>query len=140
MARTLRLLLSVSALLGLLATVSQGQDYRGRIQGTITDPSQAVVPGATVTLANVNTGVTAVRKSNDSGHYLFDLVEPGIYNVNVEAVGFSKFLRKEISLPTRGDLTVDAVAQSWDRPGDRHGVSRGDTGAIQYSQAGNNRR
>ena len=112
MARTLRLLLSVSALLGLLATVSQGQDYRGRIQGTITDPSQAVVPGATVTLANVNTGVTAVRKSNDSGHYLFDLVEPGIYNVNVEAVGFSKFLRKEISLPTRGDLTVDAALKA----------------------------
>ena len=112
MARTLRLLLSISALFALSATISQGQDYRGRIQGTITDPSQAVVPGATVTLANVNTGVTSLRKSNDAGHYLFDLVEPGAYNLNVESVGFSKFLQKEIVMPTRGDLTVDVTLKA----------------------------
>ena len=108
MARRTTLCFWFGAMLALIAGVAQAQDYRGRIQGTITDPTQAVVAGATVTLANVNTGVTVVRKSNESGHYLFDLVEPGTYRVTVEAPGFSKYLHDGISLLTRDDLTLDA--------------------------------
>ncbi len=90
------------------------QEYRGRIQGTITDPSQAVIAGATVTLSNVNTGINTVRSTNDSGHYLFDLVEPGTYRITVEATGFSKSVQENISLATHGDVTVDVTLH----PGD----------------------
>ena len=90
------------------AGVAGAQEYRGRIQGTISDPSQSVIAGATVTLSNINTGINAVRTTNERGHYLFDLVEPGNYRLTVEATGFSKFVQENISLATRGDVTIDA--------------------------------
>lgn len=112
MQKKTRLPLWIGAMLALVATVSYGQDYRGRIQGTITDPSQAVVAGATVTLANVNTGVTSAHTSSETGHYLFDLADPGSYTITVAAPGFNKFVREGISLPSRGDLTVDATLKT----------------------------
>ena len=47
-----RKLFSAAALLALLATAVFGQEYRGRIQGTIMDSSTAAIPGAKVTLLN----------------------------------------------------------------------------------------
>ena len=43
--------------------VIRGQDYRAKIQGDVTDPSQAVIVGAKVTLTNVNTGIPWRQKS-----------------------------------------------------------------------------
>ena len=60
-----------------------GQEFRGRIQGTVLDSSQAAIVGATVTIVNTGTGVAATRLSNEAGHYLFDLVDPGTYNFSV---------------------------------------------------------
>ena len=99
------------ALVILMASVAFGQEYRGRIQGTITDSSQAAVPGATVTLLNQRTGVSSTRETNESGLYLFDLVLPGTYSVTVESVGFSKYVQENINLVSRGDVTVNAELQ-----------------------------
>jgi hypothetical protein len=85
------------------------QEYRGRIQGTITDPSQAAVAGATVTLANVATNVSTTRNCNQTGHYLFDMIEPGAYTLKVEMSGFAVFRAEGIVLRQRDDVTVDAV-------------------------------
>ena len=41
----------------IFAANGMAQDYRGRIEGLVTDPSKAVIAGSTVTLVNVNTGV-----------------------------------------------------------------------------------
>ncbi|HWB97092.1 MAG TPA: carboxypeptidase-like regulatory domain-containing protein, partial [Bryobacteraceae bacterium] len=64
--------------LSLLATAgvtpALAQEYRGRVQGTVTDTSQAAIVGATVTLQNVGTGVGRATQTNDAGHFLFDLV------------------------------------------------------------------
>ena len=101
-------------LAAVLAAGLYAQEYRGRIQGNVVDSSQAVVAGATVTLLNVKTGVPAVRQTNESGHYLFDLVEPGTYSVAVEFPGFSKFLQENVNLLLHGDLTVDATLKAGD--------------------------
>ena len=61
----------------LLAAGLPAQEYRGRIQGNVTDPSSAVVSGATVRLVNVATGVENLKQTDSHGRYLFDLVEPG---------------------------------------------------------------
>src|SRR5258708_25030424 len=98
-----KLLFSIAGELAVLALLSGAlfaQEYRGRIQGTVTDATQAVIPGATVNLLNVNTGVKAMRQSNESGHYLFDLVEPGAYTLTVEASGFGKFVQENVTLQT----------------------------------------
>jgi hypothetical protein len=68
-----------------------------------------VVAGANVTLTNDNTGVNAVKSSNETGHYLFDMVVPGHYSVAVTAPGFKAFVQKNILVEVGGDLTVNAA-------------------------------
>ena len=73
------------ALLPLLlvcASVSHAQDYRAKVQGTVNDASGAVIAGSQVTLSNVGTGISTKKTTNDSGQYVFDLVEPGTYTLS----------------------------------------------------------
>ena len=62
----------------------------GDLTGTITDPTGAVVAGATVTAKNNATGQTLNTTSNASGAYRFSLLPPGNYTVTANAQGFSK--------------------------------------------------
>lgn len=84
------------------------QDLRGRVQGLVTDSTGAVVAGASVTLANDNTGVTSQQQSSQTGQYLFDFVAAGNYTVTVEMTGFRRFVNKNILVQARADVTVDA--------------------------------
>jgi hypothetical protein len=71
------------------AAVSHAQSIiTGAVSGTITDPSGAILPNATVTLVNTATGDTQSGKTNTSGVYLFPLLKPGDYTVTVEQSGF----------------------------------------------------
>lgn len=85
------------------------QTARAQVQGLVTDSSGAVVPNATVTLSNVGTGVSTVRKTSNTGLYVFDLVQPGNYTITVEAAGFPKFTQPSIQVQSGGDVTVNAV-------------------------------
>src|SRR5262245_11186273 len=90
------------------------QEYRGRVQGSVTDTSEAAIAGATVTLTNVQTGVATTRETSETGRYLFDLILPGTYTVSVQFQGFSRFVQEHVVLQSRADVTVDAVL----KPGD----------------------
>src|SRR6266508_2280441 len=103
-----------AVLLVLLTSTGLGQEYRGRIQGNVLDSSQAAIVGATVNLLNLKTNMAAVRLTNDAGRYLFDLVEPGTYKFTVQVNGFNKFEQDNIVVPSRADLTINAVL----KPGD----------------------
>jgi hypothetical protein len=100
---------SIALLLLTFVFGASAQEYRARIQGTVTDPSQAAVAGATVTLRNVNTGVENVRQTDAAGHYLFDLIIPGTYSVTAQASGFQKFVQENVPVLTGGDVTVNAA-------------------------------
>lgn len=100
--------------MGLFAVSANAQDYRGKVQGLVTDATQASVVDATVILKNVNTGVEEARKSDTSGRYQFDFVVPGTYNVIVEATGFSKTVQENVSVLTRGDVTVNVALKVGD--------------------------
>src|SRR2546422_162721 len=91
-----------------------GQEARGRVQGIVTDPSQAAVAGAKVTLSNVKTGIENVKPTDATGLYRFDFVIPGIYKVTVEAAGFNKFVQENIEVQTAGDVTVNAALKLGD--------------------------
>ena len=97
----------LAVLWGLFAGSANAQDYRAKIQGLVTDATQASVVDAAVTLKNVNTGVEEVRKSDASGRYGFDFVNPGTYSVSVEAKGFQRTVQENIIALTRGDITVN---------------------------------
>ncbi len=85
-------------LLILLATTAAAQDYRARVQGTVTDSSQALVVGARVTLLNPATGISAQKSTDEVGRYLFDFVEPGPYQLRVEMPGFATVIQENIQV------------------------------------------
>ncbi|MEI9976717.1 MAG: carboxypeptidase-like regulatory domain-containing protein [Ignavibacteriota bacterium] len=96
-------------MLTVLSTVLlQAQEYRGRIQGTVEDPSGATIAGASATLRNTATNLPTVGVTDKAGHYLFDLVEPGTYTLKVEAPGFAPYEEQSIILRQHGDVTIDA--------------------------------
>lgn len=103
--------LAALALLILAAAAVSAQEYRAKVQGVVTDPSEAAVPNAKVTLTNQNTGVTATSESDARGRYVFDLVAPGAYLLRAEAAGFEVFERKDIPVQVRADITIDPRLQ-----------------------------
>jgi hypothetical protein len=103
-------ILVVACLATSMASAS-AQDYRARVQGTVVDTSQGVLPGATVTLINEATGVSVTRPSSAAGHYIFDFVEPGVYTVRAELDGFKKAEEKGIRVGQRGDVTAKMVLE-----------------------------
>jgi hypothetical protein len=84
------------------------QDYRAKVQGTVTDTIGSSLAGAKVILLNVGTGVEVTRQTNGEGLYIFDFVESGTYSVIVEVQGFKKFEQRNILVQNRGDITVNA--------------------------------
>ncbi|HTU34313.1 MAG TPA: TonB-dependent receptor, partial [Candidatus Acidoferrum sp.] len=65
----------------------------GDITGTLTDPSGAIVPNASVTVKSVDTGATNVTTTTTAGAYRFSLLKPGQYVVEVNLAGFTKIDR-----------------------------------------------
>src|SRR5260370_29955632 len=93
--------------LSLVALALVGQDYRARIQGIVTDSSDASMAGAKVTIRNINTGITATRETGANGAYLFDNVAPGTYVVSAEFEGFSRQQHEGALMQTRADVTTN---------------------------------
>jgi len=81
----------------LLTPLVQAQ-YRTSIQGVVTDPTGAVVPGATLTLINPATGERQVRTSNDSGVYNFNALAAAPFRLEVERQGFEKKVLERLEL------------------------------------------
>src|SRR5215475_2300795 len=85
------------ALFGALAALStQGMAqslFSGDIQGTVSDPTGAVVPGASVALKSIDTGATQNTTAGATGTYRFTLLKPGHYTVTASQNGFQKAQR-----------------------------------------------
>ncbi len=79
----------------------------GAIGGTVYDASGAVVPSATVTAKNVATNVGRTTQSNGDGYYVFPSMPVGIYEVQIDAAGFSTFIQNDITLQVNQTLQVD---------------------------------
>ena len=91
----------------LIAGSGYAQEFRGRIQGLVSDQSGGVIPGASAVLKNDSTGVEITRLTNNEGRYLFDYVDPGAYTLTVETTGFKTVVQKNIIVQQRGDVTVN---------------------------------
>ncbi len=79
--------------------------------GTVTDPAGAVVPNATVTIINTNTGASRNLATNESGSYNAPQLQIGNYMLLVEAPGFKKYERKDIVLNVNATLRENAALQ-----------------------------
>jgi hypothetical protein len=105
------LTLGLAACLTLAAWPAHAQDYRARVQGSVVDTSQGVLPGVTVTLRNQDTNVEAVRHTDATGRFIFDFVEPGTYTITGQLDGFKTAAQKNQRVQQRGDVTVNLTLE-----------------------------
>src|SRR6202050_4892345 len=84
------------------------QTTAGSILGTVTDPSGAIVAGATVTITNMGTNIAVKTTSDSSGEYVVTPLEVGKYSVAVEATGFKRSVRSDIQVNVQDRVRVDA--------------------------------
>src|SRR5882672_3200377 len=79
----------------------------GEITGIVKDQAGAVVPGATVTVTNVDTNRQRVVASSGEGVYAAPSLAPGRYRVDVELAGFKPVRREGIELATGEKARID---------------------------------
>ncbi|MBI1353193.1 MAG: TonB-dependent receptor plug domain-containing protein [Acidobacteria bacterium] len=111
-----RHLLWISLCLAGLPIQLAAQFDNAAVLGTVRDASKAVIPAASVTLTNVNTGIERKAQSNDVGNYQFLNVPNGQYQVAAEAPGFktsvSDAFTVEVGARQRADLELEVGATS----------------------------
>src|SRR6202795_531990 len=101
-----RLLIGICILL-IAASTGFAQSDRGTVTGTVSDASKAVIPGASVTATNGDTGAKFETISTDTGNYTLAQVPPGTYQVSVELPGFKKSVRQGINVLVAQTLRID---------------------------------
>jgi hypothetical protein len=89
---------------------AQGQGNTA-IRGSIKDQQGAVVPGATVTLTNPETNFNRTTTSNDSGQFEFGGLQPGVYQVEVEAKNFKKSVLTQVAALVSKPTDLDVVME-----------------------------
>ena len=93
------------------AGVSAAQDFRGRINGTVSDNTGAVLPGVTVTATSPALIQPQVQVSGAEGDFRFLALPPGVYEVTFELSGFQTVKREGIRVVINQTLTVDQQLQ-----------------------------
>ena len=73
-----------------VCSFSHAQVTTGTILGTVTDATGAAVPGAKVTVVDVEKGTAATRETEETGYYIFPFLVPGTYRVTIEKDGFRR--------------------------------------------------
>jgi hypothetical protein len=99
---SLRLLIAAA----LLAGTPLAAQTQSRLNGTVTDTSGAVIPGAPVKVTNIDTGVTQAAETNASGGFIFPYLAPGSYELSVEYAGFKTYTQSGITIETGATRTV----------------------------------
>ena len=94
-----------AGLILLLPWVAHAQD--ATLSGTVTDATEAVLPGATVTATHVDTGTTSVGVSEGNGTYRIPALRVGVYRITAEMAGFSTVARENVQLLVGQNVVVN---------------------------------
>ena len=87
----------------------KAQLNRGTIEGTLTDPQGAVVPGVQVTITSIETGISQSLKTNGAGYYRAESLVPGTYRASFSASGFERVDVTNIEVIAVAVIRVDAA-------------------------------
>ena len=93
--------------IALAPTVSRAQQTGGTLHGTVADPDNAVIPGATVTLTPTS-GKALTTQSQSDGTYTLRGVPTGTYSMTVTMQGFATFVKQGIRVAAGQSLAIDA--------------------------------
>jgi hypothetical protein len=100
--------LCILGILGVMCVSLAWASVGGSISGTVKDPSGSAVANANVTVREVNTGLSHQAHTDNKGYYTLPVLPVGHYELEVQAPGFSSYLRKGIVLDTNAALSLDA--------------------------------
>jgi hypothetical protein len=93
--------------------ILQAQTETGQIIGKVTDPAGALVTGATVTVKSAETGATRTATTNEQGQYTITNLQPGLYDVTVQASGFApKTQRVQVTVGSQVSLETGLTIQA----------------------------
>jgi outer membrane receptor protein involved in Fe transport len=107
----MKTLVVLFAMVALSLTFAYGQTVGASIQGTISDKTSAVLPGAEITVKNSGTGATNNVLSDERGRYLIPLLQPGEYEVQVSLAGFATVSRSGIRLTVGQSAVIDVTLE-----------------------------
>src|SRR5215475_9645559 len=83
------------------------QNVNATLGGTVADSTGAVIPGATVTVTGIDTGVKTTTISNEAGAYQFPSLQAGNYKVSAELSGFQDFVYERVTLDVAAQLRLN---------------------------------
>jgi hypothetical protein len=89
--------------------IANGQVLYGSLVGNVTDPSNAAVAAAKVTITNKQTSQSREAATNDAGAYSFPNVQAGTYEVTISREGFSTFTNPNVEVTINNVSRVDAT-------------------------------
>jgi hypothetical protein len=104
----LAILLTSMVMFALLSSPLEAQSFYGSIVGTVTDPSGAIIPSATVTVTNIGTNDKRTALTDAAGNYRFVNLAPANYRLEVEASGFKRLTRESIAVQVQSAVRSDA--------------------------------
>src|SRR5438874_5958578 len=91
----------------LSAGMAFAQNNSGRISGSVTDKSGAVIPGATVVVTNQETSAVWKASTDNNGFYVATNLAVGTYSVEADATGFRKVRQSGYDLVDNGRITAN---------------------------------
>lgn len=91
----------------LFSTALLAQSTNATIAGQVDDTSKAVIPQARITAINVNTGVQYGGSTNGSGEYVIPSIQPGVYRIEVEKVGFKTIIKPDVILHVQDTVELN---------------------------------
>jgi len=101
-----------SAVLVLLgAALATAQSDRGAITGTVTDPANAVVPGAKLVLRNIDTGALMETQTTPTGNFTLSSLPVGTYDLTVQAAGFKTEVASKLSVEIDNTISLNIKLQ-----------------------------
>jgi hypothetical protein len=95
----------------LLAGLSAKAQFNASLSGTVLDPTQAIIPGATVTITNVDTQASKTTTSGDAGTFQFTELPPGTYTVSVTAKGFQQNTVSNVAIAAETPRSLNVAMQ-----------------------------
>jgi hypothetical protein len=110
---TVRKVVSFAALALFVVTsaTAAAQEFRGRINGTVTDNTGAVLPGVTVTASSPALIQPQVQVTGADGSYRFLALPPGVYEIDFDLTGFQRVQRQDVRVVINQTLSVDMQLQ-----------------------------
>src|SRR5262245_56313499 len=81
----------------------------GAVSGTVSDPSHAVVPSASVTLLNASTNQEELAATDADGRFRFNSVQPGTYTLTIKTGGFADYKQEQVVVEVGRTSIIDAT-------------------------------